>query len=606
MPVGRAGGAFRDEFSYLTVVDAAGADVKRDVKAEGGREDGTNRTYGVAVALCGGFSNFMKHKFAGTLLVLVAFLSGAFGGMLRGESLLQNGNFEKGDASGTWVADWGKADGATWESEDGGHFLRLVQATPGKMINLYMAVPVAEGTRALKLSYRVRYTGVEVGEKPWFDARFIINFMDAQFNGHSVDPSPEPPHFLGTSKGWRAGSMVFMVPKGAKALAVMPALFYVKGGTFDIDDLVLEAATEGEIAKHEAEVKDRVPLPVPATEAPMRGKWPAELFVAGNRLRTKEGREVWLQGVAIPGMDYSASGENTLAAEKVAIEKWKGNIVRLEIRDDFWNGKGDGQSDGGAAYRAQVDTAVNLAANRGVYVMIDLHRFRAVQAEHLEFWKAVASVYKNHPAVLFDIFNEPHDISWEVWRNGGPVTEKAGTSDEDAFLSEADKKKRAKTFQSPGMQAVVNVIRETGARNIIVAGGNGWAFDLSGITKGYALDEKGGNGIMYAWHVYNWHTGWEESMMATAAKYPIMVGECGADVNKMDFIPAEQQEDPATWSPRFIAFVQKNKLNWTAFSFHPHCTPVLISDWKFTPTPGWGALVKEALAGRKFEYRGVK
>ena len=31
---------------------------------------------------------------------------------------------------------------------------------------------------------------------------------------------------------------------------------------------------------------------------------------------------------------------------------------------------------------------------------------------------------------------------------------------------------------------------------------------------------------------------------------------------------------------------------------HPRAGPRLISDWKYTPTPGFGVLVKDALAGK--------
>ncbi len=348
------------------------------------------------------------------------------------------------------------------------------------------------------------------------------------------------------------------------------------------------------------------PLPVPASESSRPDQWPPELFVVGNRLHTKEGREVVLQGIVTPSLEWSPGGENALASELMAIEGWKAKIIRLEVRDDWWWGQSPVQKDGGASYRALVDAAINLAANRGVYTMIDLHRYRAPRPEHVTFWKEVATKYKNRPDVLFDLFNEPHDISWEVWGNGGLVEEKTGKADEDAFLSDAEKKKLAHGFQSPGMQALVDAVRGTGAKNLIVAAGLNWSYDLSGITKGYALDDRDGHGILYSWHVYNWHKDWQDNIMATAAKYPILVAECGADVHKMSFVPAADQEDPATWSPRFLGFIQKNKFNWTAFSFHPHCTPVLISDWDFTPTPGWGALVKDALAGKQFEYQGMK
>ena len=47
--------------------------------------------------------------------------------------------------------------------------------------------------------------------------------------------------------------------------------------------------------------------------------------------------------------------------------------------------------------------------------------------------------------------------------------------------------------------------------------------------------------------------------------------------------------------------IQKYRLNWTGFSFHPTCGPNVISDWDYTPTPHWGIFVKDALSGKQFE-----
>jgi hypothetical protein len=89
-------------------------------------------------------------------------------------------------------------------------------------------------------------------------------------------------------------------------------------------------------------------------------------------------------------------------------------------------------------------------------------------------------------------------------------------------------------------------------------------------------------------------------------KYPVLFGENGGNVKKMSFIPAEQQEDVEKWVPRFLGIVQKYKIHWTAFSFHPGASPVLISDWDYTPTPEWGAFAKRALAGEQFPFVGLR
>ncbi len=351
----------------------------------------------------------------------------------------------------------------------------------------------------------------------------------------------------------------------------------------------------------------------PAPEAPIPANWPKELKVSGNRLVDPDGKEVWLQGVAIPGLEIQPEGHGAVRSTIEAIENWNANVVRLAVKDTYWRGEGkakDGtptQTDGGAAFRATIDAAVNAAANRGAYLALDLHVYRAISDEHLAFWTEAAAKYANHPAVLFDIINEPHGISWEVWRDGGFVkTKSKKVVDESAFLSEEEKRKN-EGFVSPGMQKAVEHIRALGARNIIIAGGLDWAYDLSGIVEGYALkDTPEGNGIMYSSHFYPWKRGWANKVLRTAELHPLFLGEVGADVEKMSFMPLEAQEDADTWVPDMLGLIQKYRLNWTGWSFHTWATPVMLADWTYRPTPFWGQPAKDALAGKQFELKKMR
>ena len=327
-----------------------------------------------------------------------------------------------------------------------------------------------------------------------------------------------------------------------------------------------------------------------------------EIKVSGNKLVTASGTTVWLQGVNVPSLEWSAKGENVLESIKVAIDEWKANVIRLPLNYGFWFGRGKVSDisnsqpvndQAAAAYRQLVDNAVKMAAARGAYIILDLHRYVAPDAFAVEFWKDVAARYKDNPAVLFDMFNEPHNTTWEVWRNGGDVEIKHPGA-------------ASTTYKSPGMQGLVDAIRGTGAKNIIVAGGLGFAFDLTGILTGYALEDKTGNGIMYATHFYNWHKGWQKHFLGLVDKYPLLVGETGADIKKMPFVPAKNQEDPYTFIPDAIGLIQKYHLNWTAWCFHTHATPRLLSDWTYDPTPFYGVFVKEALAGKQFEMQRMR
>ena len=156
-----------------------------------------------------------------------------------------------------------------------------------------------------------------------------------------------------------------------------------------------------------------------------------------------------------------------------------------------------------------------------------------------------------------------------------------------------------------GIQALVATVRGTGAKNMVIAGCLDWAYDLSGILKGYALDDLGGNGVMYVTHVYPWKSDWQNKFLAVAEVHPIIVTEVGCPRSWDDFtfIKPNERKPLEGWSEDCIGMIQKYKLHWTGFSFHPQCGPQILLDWNYTPTPYWGVYVKEALSGKTFEMK---
>ncbi len=517
----------------------------------------------------------------------------------KDSSLISNGNFETDKKSAGWPDDWGRLKtGGRWETEDGNHFLRLTADEPGQTILIYRAVDLPTGVEALELSWRQRISHLKPGKEPYFDARIMLEFKDEA--GKKLSQKPSPPYSRSNTSGWSERRIQFLVPADALSLEFMPALFQVERGTFDLDDIALQPIDAAPLVAAAKAAAEELKLATVAPEVPRRAKWPAELHVVGNQIVNTDDQPVWLQGANIVSLEWSAGGERVLKSALVAVEDWKANTIRLPVKEEYWFGKTAGQKDGGAAYRQLIEQVITLVANRGAYVVLDLHRFRAPKDEHVAFWKDAAKTYKNHPAVLFDLFNEPHGISWEVWRNGGFVDEKPQPANADENAS------ATKGFQSPGMQRMVEAVRETGARNIVIAGGLDWAYDLSGIAHGFALTEPGGNGIVYSTHIYPWKRDWAGKVLLVADKHPIFVGEVGADIKKMSFIPAEAQEDAATWVPEMLGLIQKHKLHWTGFSFHPKASPVMITGWDYTPTPFWGQPAKDALAGKRFELKKLR
>jgi len=306
------------------------------------------------------------------------------------------------------------------------------------------------------------------------------------------------------------------------------------------------------------------------------------LMVRGNQLVDRRGKAVRLQGVNVPSMEWSNEGDTKiLESVRVAIQDWKANTIRLPLAQDRWFGKAPFQSDKGEAYRKRVDELVDRASALGAYILLDLHWSDAGEwgkniAQHkmpddgsVQFWYSCAKRYANRAHVLFDLYNEPRDVSWDIWRHGGNVEEDG------------------RTYHSPGMQVLYDTVRATGAKNVVMVAGLDWGYDLSGVLRGYALV---GEGIAYEAHIYPWKTAWDEKVGTVAMKAPVLIGEVGCE-------PDPKQEDPLKWGPKVLDWIDRNRLSWTAWCFHPDASPRLLSDWNYTPTPYWGALVKARLGG---------
>src|SRR5208282_6891149 len=94
-----------------------------------------------------------------------------------------------------------------------------------------------------------------------------------------------------------------------------------------------------------------------------------------------------------------------------------------------------------AAYQGLVDNIVSVCSANNAYALLDLHWSGTAASasppclgagwgsatgqqnmpddNSVTFWSSVAARYANNPAVLFDLYNEPHDDPWMTWRNGG-------------------------------------------------------------------------------------------------------------------------------------------------------------------------------------------
>ena len=200
--------------------------------------------------------------------------------------------------------------------KEGELYAHLVSTTPGKMLNDYKEYGLPEGVDALKLSWKWNVANLKTGDKPWFDARVLIKFKDAE--GREVKPEPRPTYVQKSTGGWQERENAFLVPKEAVKLVVMFTLFQVKSGEMDVADVrLVPTDSQPLIAAKEREKRQIAARFVP-DEEPVKEKWPSELRVVGNRLRDAAGNEVWLQGVNAGGMESIPNTDQIVKSVVVA------------------------------------------------------------------------------------------------------------------------------------------------------------------------------------------------------------------------------------------------------------------------------------------------
>jgi len=175
----------------------------------------------------------------------------------------------------------------------------------------------------------------------------------------------------------------------------------------------------------------------------------------------------------------------------------------------------------------------------------------------------VAARYGNDPRVLFELYNEPHDLSWDVWLSGGPSGD---------------------GFTAVGMQQLYDTVRAS-APNLVIIGGLDFAYNLSGVPT----HRVNGHDIVYNTHPYNQPNkmpgNWDGDFGFLSATDPLIATEFGTF-------------DCSTgYYSQLIPYLAQHQASWTAWAWYAKdCQfPSLIVDWSGTPSAS-GQVVKTALA----------
>jgi hypothetical protein len=317
------------------------------------------------------------------------------------------------------------------------------------------------------------------------------------------------------------------------------------------------------------------------------------LHVSGNRLVDSHGRPAVLHGVNRSGTEFlCVQGHGifdgpTDQASISAMKAWGINAVRIPLNEGCWNGESYvNPAYAGANYQNAIKAYVRLLNANGMAAILDLHwsdgrypvhclsaEARCLKpmpdtAQAIPFWTSVANTFKGNDAVIFDLFNEPFPerashseaAGWQCWLHGGSCP---GIG-----------------YPVAGMQSLVNAVRATGARNVILVGGLAYANDLTGWLANEPADPD--HNLAASWHSYNFNacsniTCWTTEVAPVMAQVPVVAGEIGQNDCASGYITALMNWLDSQ-SSSYLAWA------WNA-DFPCASGPSLITNYTGSPTP---------------------
>jgi hypothetical protein len=311
--------------------------------------------------------------------------------------------------------------------------------------------------------------------------------------------------------------------------------------------------------------------------------------VSANRLVDGNGQTVVPHGVNRSGTEFRCIQNTGIfdgpsdAASVLAIKSWTNvNVVRLPLNEDCWlnvNTSGIDPAFVGQNYVNAISSYVDLLTQNGIYTILDLQwsapgqqvaNFVAGQLtlpmpdlDHSPaFWTSVANTFKTNPAVIFDLYNEPYPdnnqdtpAAWTCLKDGGTCS--------------------GVPFQAAGMQTLVNAVRATGATNVIMVSGVGWA-GLMSQWLGYKPADPLGQ-LVASHHRYRlaWcatEACWNSTLLPIAQQVPLVTGELGEDPGDVTCTHA--------FVDRYVSWADSNRiphLAWTWNTWPNYCIDLITS-----------------------------
>lgn len=244
----------------------------------------------------------------------------------------------------------------------------------------------------------------------------------------------------------------------------------------------------------------------------------------GNLLVDKNNEPVQLHGMSLFWSQWGGHYYNEKVVQWLK-DDWKCTVVRAAI----------GVESGGYLANSQAELTkativIEAAIKNGIYVVVDWHDHNAEKhiAQAKEFFDAISKKYGAYNNIIYEIYNEPLNVSWS-------------------------------SVLKPYSEEIIKVIRQNDPDNLILVGTPNWSQDVDAAAKDPIVDKN----VAYAFHYYtSTHKQSLRSKAITAMNLniPIFVSEYGISEasgnGNIDFAETEK------WNS-FVNDYKLSTCNWS-------------------------------------------
>jgi endoglucanase len=224
-----------------------------------------------------------------------------------------------------------------------------------------------------------------------------------------------------------------------------------------------------------------------------------QLHVCGVNLCNQNNKAIQLRGMSTHGIQWFANCVTNASVAALA-DDWKADLLRIAMYVQE-----QGYETNPAGFTNQVNQYVDLAESKGLYAIIDFHTLTPGDPNYnldraKTFFAAVAQRNANKKNVIYEIANEPNNVSWQ------------------GIKSYAEQ--------------VIPVIRAADPDAVVIVGTRGWS--SLGVSDSSDENEIVANpvnatNIMYTFHFYaaSHKDNYRNVVSRAAGRLPLFVTEFG-------------------------------------------------------------------------------